>query len=220
MVTLLQPLLFHLEQGNKLNSDFLFKLFFRLCSHLLGGMAADFVIKRQWFASKTPVRKIFEGVATFGTSVFLLLIPLVGCDRTLFLVMLIASQATFGMQAGGELPLPSDMSHEFTATLFAIANMFGMSTGFIGPYLAGIILDMDPARPRRQWSYIIYFTAAFNVLGGLIFTLLASAEPQSWGKPEEKSTEGSDGELGQKKKVDVIRGIDYNGNHLSKRESF
>ncbi len=187
-------------------------------------MAADFVIKRRWFASKTPVRKIFEGLATFGTSAFLLFIPLVGCDRALFLLLFIASQATFGMQAGGELPLPSDMSHEFTATLFAIANMFGMSTGFIGPYLAGIILDMDASRPRRQWSYIIYFTAAFNVLGGLAFTLLASAEPQSWGKELPAATAKSgveDGERGgsdkQKKKIAVI---DYNGSQPLKRESF
>ena len=50
---------------------------------------------------------------------------------------MIVGQATFGMQAGGELPLPSDMTHEFTATIFSIANMFGMTTGFIGPYLTG-----------------------------------------------------------------------------------
>lgn len=180
-------------------------------------MAADFVLRKKWFSSKTPVRKIFEGMATFGTSAFLVFIPLVGCDRTLFLVLLIASQATFGMQAGGELPLPSDMSHEFTATLFAISNMFGMSTGFIGPYLAGIVLDADPARPRRQWAYIIYFTAAFMVLGGIIFTLLASAEPQSWGKREPTLTPEVK-EKGANNTKKAVKGVDYN--NKIQRESF
>ena len=126
---------------------------------------------------------MFEGVATFGTSACLLAIPLLtDCNRTLFLTAMVASQITFGGQAGGEIPLPSDMTHQYTATLFSIENMFGMSTGFIEPYLTGIALDMDPARPKRQWSYIIYFTVLFNCVGGLVFCLFASAEPQHFGE--------------------------------------
>ena len=151
-------------------------------SHFVGGMAADTIINRKVFRSKTPVRKIFQGMCTFGTAFFLALIPFAGCNQMLFLVILIASQATFGMVAGGELPLPSDMSNEYAATLFSISNTFGMSTGVVGPYLTGLVLDAAPSMPARQWSYIIYFTAAFNCLGGLIFSLTASAESQTFGQ--------------------------------------
>lgn len=155
-------------------------------SHLVGGIAADALIRRNLFRTKTPIRKIFEGIATFGTSACLLAIPFTGCNRAVFLTAMVASQATFGMQAGGEIPIPSDMTNEFTATLFAIENMFGMTTGFIGPYLTGMVLDMEPSLPKRQWSYIIYFTVAFNCLGGLIFCLFASAEPQKWGQSKQE----------------------------------
>lgn len=148
-------------------------------------MIADYIIRRQYFSSKTPVRKIFEGVCAFGTGAFLALIPFVGCDRTLFLLVLIASQATFGMQAGGELPLPSDWTHEFTGTLFAIGNMFAMITGIVCPYIAGIVLDMEPSMPKRQWTYIMAFTALFSISGGLVFVIFGSADRQNWGHAQE-----------------------------------
>ena len=149
------------------------------------------------------------------------LIPLVNCDRTLFLIVLVSSQATFGMQAGGELPLPSDLTHEFTATLFAIANMFGMMTGFVGPYIAGMILDMEPSMPKRQWSYIIYFTSIINVIGGLIFVIFGSAERQNWG--HSKDSEEDNSTISKKKDIESISkndSFDNNGNYLIKRESF
>lgn len=178
-------------------------------------MLADFIIRRQYFSSRTPVRKIFEGVCVFGTGAFLALIPLVGCDRTLFLLVLVASQATFGMQAGGELPLPSDLTHEFTATLFAISNMFGMITGFVGPYIAGIILDMEPSMPKRQWAYIIYFTALFNVAGGLVFVIFGSAERQKWGHAKEEKTDRDIETLSKEDTAAVFK-----ENYVIKRDEF
>jgi len=150
-------------------------------SIFLCGIVADFVIQKRYFASKTTVRKLFEGIVTFGSSFFLVLIPtLVHCNRTLFLLTMMAVQVAQGMISGGEIPLPADMSADFSATIFGIGNMFGMITGFVGPYFTGLVLDAAPEQPMRQWAYVIYFTAALNVVGGIVFTLLGSAEPLDW----------------------------------------
>ncbi|KAI2807432.1 hypothetical protein BLOT_005368 [Blomia tropicalis] len=123
-------------------------------SHFLSGVMADYLIRIKLFGSKTNIRKIFQGVCVFGTVIFICLIPSTNCDQKIFLLIMICSQVTFGFEAGGELPLPSDLSNEYSATLFAICNMFGMITAFVGPYLTGIVLDMEPNRPKRQWSYV------------------------------------------------------------------
>lgn len=150
-------------------------------SQLAGGIAADSIIRRKIFSSKTKVRKIFQSIAMFGTAAFLVLIPLLsGCNQAVFLLIMVLSQATFGLLSGGELAIPSDMYNEGAATLFAIAQMMAMTTGFTGPYLTGLVLDLEPTKPKQQWAYIIYFTAALNCFGGLVFALFASAEPQNW----------------------------------------
>lgn len=162
--------------------------FTSVISHFFCGLLADYFIKKKLFGSKTTIRKLFEGVCVLGSAIFICLIPSAGCSQLLFLLYMVGCQIAYGFEAGGELPLPSDLSNEYSATLFAIANMFGMATAFVGPYLTGIILDMDPSKLKQQWAYIIYFTGAFNVLGGIIFTIFGTAEPQNFGQHDSYKT--------------------------------
>ena len=98
----------------------------------------------------------------------------------------------FGMQAGGEIPIPADMSTKYSATLFGLANMCGMTTGFITPYVIGTVIDTHPDYPRKQWSYIFYFSGVFNMIGGAIFLLLGSAEPQEFGTKQKDGSKRKD----------------------------
>ena len=128
-------------------------------------------------------------MATFGSGLFVGLVPFFGCDTTMFLILICLSMIFFGMQAGGEIPIPSDMSSKYSATIFGLANMCGMTTGFIGPIVIGAVIDSSPEHARRQWAYIFYFTGLFNILGGIIFLLFGSAKPQEFGKKDRAAIE-------------------------------
>lgn len=152
--------------------------------YLLGGLLADFLIKRRLLKSKTLVRKIFQAIATLGTSALFLLLPFTNCNQKGFLIVLLCSMATYGMTTGGEIPVPTDMSNEFASTLFALANMI-CSTSGLAPQIIGPLLDMNPAAPKHTWWTIFSVVAVMNILGGVVFLIWGTAEPQNWGEKAE-----------------------------------
>lgn len=151
--------------------------------YLLGGILADFLIKRRLLKSKTCVRKIFQSIATFGTSALFLLLPLTNCNPKAFLVVLLASMATYGATTGGEIPVPTDMSNEYASTIFAIANMICSSSG-LAPQIIGPLLDMHPTAPKHTWWAIFSAVAVLNIIGGIAFLIWGTAEPKNWGLDE------------------------------------
>ena len=150
------------------------------------------MIRKQYFKSKTPVRKIHQSLATFGTSAMFFLIPLANCDTTLFLIAIIASKFTYGLSTGGENAIPTDLSNEFAPTIFSISNMICTTAGF-APQIMGPLLDMNPAILKHMWWYIFAGIAILNILGGLIFLIWGSAEAQNWGKIDEERNKNNNG---------------------------
>lgn len=163
------------KNGNYTTIMFIFESF----SLFFGGMMADYLIKTNYFSKKT-VRKLFQSIAQFGGALAMLGIPLVDCDTNLFLVVMIIGMLMTGAQSGGLVPLPSDLSNEFSATIFGIFNMVGMSTGFICPLFIGYILDSDKANVKHQWWLIYYITAGLRVFGGIIFVLFVDPKTKNW----------------------------------------
>ncbi|XP_054158498.1 putative inorganic phosphate cotransporter [Oppia nitens] len=124
-------------------------------SMLLSGLVADFIERRK-LISKTFSRKLFESFATIGSAICL-----------------------------AAIPWAQYMTNNFTATVFAIANTIAFTCGFITPLVIGYIVEASPdQRPRRQWSYIFYISAAISVLGGIVFLVFGSADRQPWDRDD------------------------------------
>ena len=86
-----------------------------------------------------------------------------------------------------------------------------------------MVLDMEPTMPKRQWSYIIYFTAAFNCLGGLVFVLFASAEPQNWGQSKNHSEDYNNRSLSKKEQEALpsdVEQYDYKGKYIKQNDLY
>lgn len=157
----------------------IFEYFFP--SLFFGGMLADKLIKSNRFKKQT-VRKSFQFLSQILGSLSLALVPLVNCNCNLFLVVMIVSMFLNGCQSGGLIPLPSDLSNEYSATIFSIFNMVGMTTGFICPLVIGFILDYNPKRPKHQWWIVIYINVVIRLIGGIIYLTLVSIERIKWDK--------------------------------------
>jgi len=107
---------------------------------LIGGPLSGFILKKTNL-SKTRIRKIFEDVALIGPAICIGLVPAMGCNSTAVVVLLVMAMLLYGFMTGGEWPIISEFAPDFAGTIFGIANIFAMCTGFVAPYIVGVLLD-------------------------------------------------------------------------------
>ena len=78
-----------------------------------------------------------------GPAICLFIIPFFGDDKTLIIVLSIASMTFLGFITGGEYPIVSEFAQDFAGTTFGIANTFGSLSGFMAPNIIGWILEAN-----------------------------------------------------------------------------
>ncbi|CAG2102003.1 unnamed protein product [Medioppia subpectinata] len=76
----------------------------------------------------------------------------------------------------------TDMTSNYTATVFAITNTVAYICGFITPMIIAWVVEADTHNPRHQWGYVFYMSAAINAFGGVVFVIFGSADRQEWDK--------------------------------------
>ena len=77
----------------------------------------------------------------FGCAICLLLVPVVGCNRSAAVALLLVGMFIYGFITGGEYGVISEYAPAFAGTVFGVANTLAATTGFIGPMLIGYLLD-------------------------------------------------------------------------------
>ncbi|XP_037050115.1 uncharacterized transporter slc-17.2-like [Bradysia coprophila] len=170
---------------------------------ILSSVSAGF-LSEKWiqagYVSRTKCRKYFAAVANLGSAICLATVPSVGCNKTIVIALFIVANFCMGCCSGGDGPIPSEMTTNFPATVFAIANMVSCSSGFIAPYVIGMILESNSGDLRFLWSVVFYLSAALAVFGFMVFAAYGEASVQHWDKQQGMyeltavPTEGSDDE--------------------------
>lgn len=94
--------------------------------------------------------------------------------------ILLTGNFFLGVNAGGDVAVPGEMTSNFPATIYAIGNMFGCATGFAAPYVIGVILESESGDPMFLWAKVFYLSAVVAVFGGLIFIAFGDASKQDW----------------------------------------
>ena len=145
-------------------------------SVLTNGFLSDVIVNRGYL-SRTRTRKCFSIVSGFLNAICVLSIPAAGCDVNKLHIILYVWSLLHGFSAGSDAPLPSDMTKNFPAVLYAMLNMTAMSTGFFAPTFAGLLLDHMKDQ-WIAWSIIFYFSGGMLILSTIVFLIFASAERQ------------------------------------------
>ncbi|XP_023217867.1 sialin-like isoform X1 [Centruroides sculpturatus] len=145
---------------------------------IISGYLSDLFIKRKYF-SVTNVRKGFETLSIIGTSACMICIPLVGCDSTNVIIILVMTTGFMGLVGGGDNSIILNLAPKYTGPLFGLTNGMAAVSGFLSPYIAGLFLDKNQGS-MVQWSYVYYLSAGFCLLGMVIFLVFGSAELQPW----------------------------------------
>lgn len=148
-------------------------------SGALSGILADFLRSRR-LMSATHVRKLFNGLAHLVPSVMLMIVPSVGgCNGLVSLVLFVVAGTVRGMSEAGYMAIPVDMAPSYAGTVLGICVSIGNTTGFIVPYITGLLTEKK--NTLQQWSYCFYISGVVGLVTGLCFQLFASAEVQDWG---------------------------------------
>lgn len=149
---------------------------------LFVGYASEHMISRG-FCNRTQCRKIFVGTASVGSAICLACVPSFGCNNTAVIGLLLLGNVFQALDAAGNIPNPGELSKNYATTVFAIVNMLNTSTGFIVPYLIGLILENGKAEhkdPVQVWSIVFYLASGLALLSGLIYSLFGSGERQAF----------------------------------------
>lgn len=123
-----------------------------------------------------------------GMSLSLLVIPALGCRETEVICVICFAMFTYGLSSGADLPLPAELSTNFSASLLAIINTVSASAGILAPWLVGLILK-NVADIQVAWNLVFYLTAAICVFCGLIFVVFGTSERQEWDYVDEDEDE-------------------------------
>lgn len=95
--------------------------------------------------------------------------------------LLITSTGFLGLVSGGDTPIPSELTRHFPATVYSFMNMVAMSSGFIAPYFAGVVLESGMFLDIIDlWSCVFWFSSILSLIGALVFATYGSADIQDW----------------------------------------
>lgn len=176
MPTYLTSVLHYSLGANGLLSSVPYVLGAFLCC--VASVASDFLRKRGSM-SITNNRKLFNTLGGMVPGLFLLLVPLAGCNGFWNMVLLAVAGGFHGMGHSGFMAAFVDLAPDFAGTLLGISNVIASIPGFAIPAMLGELLKEQT--PLEAWALFYYIGSAIGIITALEFILLGSAELQSWG---------------------------------------
>lgn len=141
----------------------------------VGWLAKIAVQRKPLGLSKTGVRKLFQGISSFGLGTTFLLLTFNNCNLLYVAILLQIGSLLSMFTSGGETMLPYDLSEEYPATIMAVANSIANLSAATTTTVAAIVLG-DQAGSYDRWNTLIYLIAGINIFGGIVFTCLVKAE--------------------------------------------
>ncbi|OTF76708.1 hypothetical protein BLA29_010283 [Euroglyphus maynei] len=138
--------------------------------------------RKKW--NKLMIRKLFQAIAMLIPCICLIAITLVD-DKTIMIILLIMAMLSYGFFTGGEWTMVSEYSPNFVGVISGLIHMPGFITGFLSPYIVGMILDSNiggNGDERFKWNISFWISASLYFICYLAFYFLSTVEQENWDK--------------------------------------
>lgn len=139
------------------------------------GSVADMLIKHSSLSTGT-VRKLFQLSSGLIMSISLSIIPNLDQSKWANVFLLATVMFGYGFTSGGDLPSIVDLSGPISGTVFALMNTLCSISGFVVPYIVGIVIEPDP-NSKQLWKFLFY-TASFIIVLGMMMFLISIGSSQ------------------------------------------
>lgn len=148
------------------------------------GAIADYLIKNSSLRTAT-IRKLFQFTSAMIMIVSLLLISEIGLSKWPNVFLLAALMLGYGFTSGGDLPSVVDISGPLSGTVFALMNTLCSISGFMVPYLVGIVIAPSPTSVNL-WRCLFISGAIIMGIGLISFVTFSSSNLQThWFRQKE-----------------------------------
>ncbi|XP_045189876.2 uncharacterized transporter slc-17.2-like isoform X2 [Mercenaria mercenaria] len=148
----------------------------------VSGWMADFIMAKGC-CTIVIARKSFTIAGMLLPAALLIGLGYVDCTQPgVAIALLILGVATTGFQYSGWIVNHMDVAPAFAGILFGITNSIAAVTGFLSPYVVGVITDVDQS--REQWQIVFYIAGGFYIFGAVFYGIFASGEIQPWARDE------------------------------------
>ncbi|XP_076290072.1 sialin-like [Lasioglossum baleicum] len=155
-------------------------LFNAIVNPLLGRLL-DWGRKNQYW-SQTNARKIAVFISCVPTSIVLIIIMYVGCDRTASTALLILSIILCGVIFVGHLCNQNDLAPNYAGILMGITNTPGTISAFVLPALVGALTETGHTMAR--WRYVFWISILAQLSAFCVYVFTGSGEIQEWNTPD------------------------------------
>ncbi|CAF0779789.1 unnamed protein product [Didymodactylos carnosus] len=162
---------------------------FQLIVTILSGQLADLARSRR-ILSTTAVRKIQTIIGGIGSSLFLILVGYIGCNRLYAIICITCAVACIGFHSCGSLISHLDIASNYAGTLVGLTNTLATIPGFVGPYFVGAVTNNN--QTLAAWRVIFNVSAGIGLFGTIVYCLLFNGEEQKWNREYENQNEQND----------------------------
>ncbi|XP_035201693.1 sodium-dependent phosphate transport protein 3-like [Oxyura jamaicensis] len=148
--------------------------------HILAGLLADFLLAQRVLGT-AAVRKLFSALGMLLPSVFLVVVPYIGCSSTAAVVLLTLALTIISMTGAGININHIDIAPRYAGFLLGVTNTVGIVSGIIAPTAVGLLISQDL---QAGWRDAFFMAAALNVFGIIFYTAFGSGTVQDWAREE------------------------------------
>lgn len=150
----------------------------------VGSLSAYMIRKKTFGLGSYAVRRLFQSIALFSQSACLFIIPMAGCDIDLAIAILYIQVWLGSFTNGGQTQLPYEISPAYSGTIYAISNSIGSTTGFISPFVFGLMVNNTSS--RSQWTNHFQVAAYVTAIGGFVFLLIGGNRQEDFAKQSKR----------------------------------
>uniref|UniRef100_A0A1A9UQA2 Major facilitator superfamily (MFS) profile domain-containing protein n=1 Tax=Glossina austeni TaxID=7395 RepID=A0A1A9UQA2_GLOAU len=143
------------------------------------GFIADYLIRKNYL-SITNVRKLIGTIAKIMPGIFLILASYAGCYKPLVIFFFTLALFTMGGFYASVKLTPIDLSPNYSGTIMAICNGSGAITGWVSPYLVGV---MTPNATLEEWRGVFWLAFFVLLVTAVPYCIWESGEVQEWNDP-------------------------------------
>ncbi|XP_055338444.1 sialin-like [Paramacrobiotus metropolitanus] len=148
-------------------------------------------VQQKGYASTTVVRKVSHVTGLVIPSVCLVGVGFT-CNTYLAMILL-----NVGVGLGGASFVAIganfiDLSPQYSGILRGISQTPAMLTGFITPYVVGVVTGGPNGQIMENWRIVFYISAAMGIFGAIMYCLFGSGEEQNWEEKRRARTRGQE----------------------------
>ncbi|XP_061400937.1 putative inorganic phosphate cotransporter, partial [Musca vetustissima] len=162
-----------------------------LTSWLVGigcSAVADWMLERRYISTLNSY-KFWNSIASIIPSLGMIGVGYVGCSWQWVTFMLAGVGSFAGAIYPGNQMNHISLSPSYAGTMYGITNSAANICGFLAPYVIGLIINHNET--MLQWRKVFWLAGGLNIAGNLIYLIFASADEQSWSRPENQQIENN-----------------------------